>query len=416
MAIPAPAHAPLLYRPFDPDGRIDAPNRFLKSAMSEVMAEQGVHLPTPAHETVYRRWAAGGTGIIVTGNVMIDRRAMGEPGNVVLEDDHGLDRFRAWAAAVHDGNSDARVWMQLNHPGKQSPKFLSPEPVAPSAVPLGHGLDRSFATPRALTDAEIRAIVARFARAAALAVRAGFDGVQIHAAHGYLVGQFLSPHHNRRDDDWGGSPENRRRFALEILRAIRTAVGPDVPVSIKMNSADFQTGGFGGDEAFELIEALSAEGIDLIEISGGTYEAPAMVGAKQKTSAREAYFLDFAAEARARTDVPLAVTGGFRSVRAMEAALASGACDMIGIARALTLDPELPLNAATDPDYVRDVGRPSTGVRGIDRMLMLALTWYETQIRRMGQGRDPDPNLTAWRTVWDNLVAMGRAGFRTRRG
>ncbi len=410
-----PEHAPILFSPFDSQGRIAAPNRILKSAMSEVMAEQGVFLPTDAHYRVYERWAAGGTGIIVTGNVMIDRTALGEPGNVVLEDDTHLDRFAAWADAVHRANPDTRFWMQINHPGKQSPKFLTPAPVAPSAVALGAGLEASFATPRALEPEEIKALIQRYATTAALAQRAGFDGVQIHGAHGYLVSQFLSPHHNRRTDDWGGTAENRRRFVMEVYRAVRQAVGPDFPVSIKMNSADFQKGGFEGEEAYDLITALSDEGIDLIEISGGNYESPAMTGARQSSGEREAYFLDFAAEARKRTDVPLAVTGGFRSVAAMEAALASGATDFVGIARALTLDPELPRHAATDPKYSRDVGRPSTGIRKLDIMFMLAITYYETQIRRMGQGKDPDPGMSAWRTVLANAWALGKAAFSKRR-
>ena len=408
-------HAPTLFSTFDAGGKIDAPNRILKSAMSEVLAEQGVHLPTPAHNRVYAAWAKGGTGIIVTGNVIIDPTALGEPGNVVLEAGTDLAPFRAWAASVHDANPDAKIWMQINHPGKQSPKFLSPEPVAPSAVALGRRLEANFVQPRALSNAEIRALIDRYATTAALAQEAGFDGVQIHGAHGYLVSQFLSPHHNRREDEWGGSPENRRRFVLEIYRAIRRNVGDAFTVSIKMNSADYQKGGFEGDEAHDLIAALAAEGIDLIEISGGNYESPAMTGARVSTTEREAYFLEFAAETRARSDVPLAVTGGFRSVQAMEAALASGATDFVGLARALTLDPDLPHNAAADPNYVCDVGRPSTGVRSLDKMFMIPITYYETQIRRLSVGKAPDPGLSAWRTVSDNVLALGRAAFRKRR-
>ncbi len=409
------SHAPHLFRPFDPNGRINAPNRILKSAMSEVMAKQGVHLPTDAHNRVYARWAKGGTGIIVTGNVMIDANALGEPGNVVLETDEHLDRFRAWADAVHKANPQARLWMQINHPGKQSPKFLTPEPVAPSAVPLGKGLEASFAKPRALTETEIAALIERYATTARLAKAAGFDGVQIHGAHGYLVSQFLSPHHNQRTDDWGGSAENRRRFALEIYKAMRREVGDDFPISIKMNSADFQKGGFEGEEAYALIAELEKAGIDLIEVSGGNYESPAMTGARQSTSEREAYFLDFAAEARKRTTVPIAVTGGFRSVRAMEQAIASGATDFVGLARALTLDPELPLHAAKDPDYAQDVGRPSTGVTSLDKMFMIPITYYETQIRRIADGKEPDVTMSAWRTVADNVLALGSSAFKKRR-
>ncbi|WP_299152321.1 hypothetical protein [uncultured Tateyamaria sp.] len=212
---------------------------------------------------------------------------------------------------MHTANPDVKFWMQINHPGKQSPKFLTAQPVAPSAVALGQGLDAAFARPRALEPGEILEIIERFAKTAKLTQIAGFDGVQIHGAHGYLVNQFLSPHHNRRDDAWGGSPAKRRTFVLEILRAIRREVGTQFPVSIKMNSADFQKDGFEGADAQDLIRALSDEGTDRIEISGGNYENPAMTGAKQSTQAREAYLLDFATRARALTDVPAVVTGGF---------------------------------------------------------------------------------------------------------
>jgi len=409
------SHAPTLFSPFDQGGKIDASNRVLKSAMSEVLAEQGVHLPTEAHYAVYARWARGGTGILVTGNVMIDATALGEPGNVVLEDGTDLGPFTAWAASVHTANPKTKVWMQINHPGKQSPKFLSPQPVAPSAVSLGKGLEKSFAPPRALNEDEIQSIIARYATTAELAQRAGFDGVQIHGAHGYLVSQFLSPHHNRRADNWGGSAENRRRFVLEIYHAIRTKVGAAFPVSIKMNSADFQKGGFEGEEVYDLITTLGEAGIDLIELSGGTYESPAMTGARQSTTDREAYFLDVAAEARRRTATPIAVTGGFRSVRAMEAAVATGATDFVGLARPLTLDPDLPHNAMQDPAYTCDVGRPSTGSRSLDKMFMIPITYYETQIRRIATGKGPDPSISAWRTVGDTVLALGRSAFRKRR-
>ena len=411
----APDHASILFSPMRLTNNVVAPNRFLKSAMSEVLATQGEHLPIEGHLRVYRRWAMGGTGILVTGNVMIDRTALGEPGNVVLEDEQHLDRFVSWAKAVHEVSPDTQFWMQINHPGKQSPRFLTPHPVAPSAVPLGKELEKAFMTPRELAADEIADLIDRYATTARLAKKAGFDGVQIHGAHGYLVSQFLSPHHNRRTDKWGGSSENRRRFAIEVYRAIRNEVGAGFPVSIKMNSADFQKGGFEGEEAIDLVKALTSAGIDLIEISGGNYESPAMTGARQSTSEREAYFLDFAAKARKVTDVPIAVTGGFRSVRAMEDALATGATDFVGIARALTLDPELPKHAAADPDYVCDVGRPSTGIRALDLMFMLAITYYETQIRRMAEGRDPKPGVSEWYTVLQNLTAMGTAAFKKRR-
>ncbi|MBL4636039.1 MAG: NADH:flavin oxidoreductase/NADH oxidase family protein, partial [Kofleriaceae bacterium] len=295
-------------------------NRILKSAMGEVLGSSELKA-TKKLATLYRRWAHGGTGILVTGNVMIDRRRLGEPGNVVVEDESGMDELRAWAKAGTENNT--HLWMQLNHPGKQSPKFLDSETVAPSAVSFGKALSGAFATPRALREEEIEDIIVRFGESARIAKKAGFTGVQIHGAHGYLVSQFLSPHHNVREDKWGGSLENRSRFALSIYRSIRDAVGPEFPIGIKLNSADFQKGGLSEEDSVLVMQELVKLGIDLIEVSGGTYEAPAMMGARKKReeSSREGYFLKFVKNARDSVTVPLCVTGGFRTPSGMADAI-----------------------------------------------------------------------------------------------
>ena len=407
-------HAPTLFSPIQIGNKVTVPNRFFKSAMSEQLGNAD-YAPDHRLNTLYERWAAGGTGLLVTGNVMIRGDALGEPRNVVLENDSQLEAFKAWAAAAKRGNSEVQIWMQLNHPGKQSPKFLVPQPVAPSAVPLGKGLEKNFATPRTLEDHEIEELVAQFAKSAALAKEAGFTGVQIHGAHGYLVSQFLSPHHNRREDKWGGSPENRRRFVVEILRAMRIATGGDFPIGIKMNSADFQKGGFTEEESLELIKVLNEEGIDLIEVSGGNYENPAMVGARSSTKAREAYFLEFAEKAKSLSRAPLVVTGGFRSVAGMEEALVDGSTDMIGLARPLALYPDLPRQAAARAAYRAEVKEPTTGFRSLDRMFMLAITYFETQLARIGAGKNPKPGMSAWWTVWDAVKEMGASSFKKRR-
>ncbi len=392
-----------------------SPNRVMKSAMSEALGTSD-HNPDERLVRLYRRWAEGGAGLLVTGNVMIDRCALGEPGNVVLEDDRALDAFVAWAAAVHAANATTVLWMQINHPGKQSPSVVSKVPVAPSAVPLTGSIAKAFNPPRALEDAEIEGLVARFAASAALAERAGFHGVQIHAAHGYLVSQFLSPHHNRREDRWGGSAENRRRFLLEIYRAIRSRTGPGFSVAVKLNSADFQRGGFTEEESLQVVSELGEAGIDLIEISGGTYEKPAMTGSQRpSTVAREAYFLDFAAKARAATSAPLAVTGGFRSAAAMQEALSSGATDLIGLARPLALYPDLPQSLLNDPEFKVTLPAPSSGNKKLDAALMLDVTWYEHQLARMGAGDEPDPSAGVWGTVWGLVRTGGAAVFRKRR-
>jgi 2,4-dienoyl-CoA reductase-like NADH-dependent reductase (Old Yellow Enzyme family) len=390
-------------------------NRLAKSAMSEALGTTDNHA-TEALVRLYGRWAAGGIGLLITGNAMIDRRALGEPNNVAIEDDSDMPLLQRWAAA---GQADGtQLWVQLNHPGRQSPKGLNAENVSPSAVPFSPALQAFFAPPRALTEDEIVALIQRFARSAGIVKRAGFSGVQIHAAHGYLVSQFLSPLTNQRSDQWGGSAENRRRFVLEVYRAMRAEVGPTFPIGIKLNSADFQQGGFSEDESLAVIQALHEEGIDLVELSGGTYEAPAMSDQKRhraSTLAREAYFLEFAEKVRAAVPVPLMVTGGFRSLGGMATALSSGAMDLIGLARGLAIEPDLPqrLLAGQEPQYaVRPI---STGIKAIDRMALMEVVWYSRQLRRMAKGQAPKPNESGLWSFCANLLHNGVGTWKTRR-
>ncbi len=387
-------------------------NRLAKSAMSEALASRD-GCPTDALAELYGEWARGGVGLCITGNVMIDRRALGEPGNVVIESERDLAALRRWAQSGTQGGT--QLWMQLNHPGKQAPKGLNRENVAPSAVPFRPDMAAFFPVPRELTEPEILDIIQRFGRAAAVARQAGFTGVQIHGAHGYLVSQFLSPHHNRRSDRWGGSAENRRRFVLEVLAEIRRQVGPAFPVGIKLNSADFQRGGFTEEESLDTVRALAAAGIDLIEISGGTYEAPAMTGIKQQpvkdsTRQREAYFLDFAEKARAAVQVPLMLTGGFRSLEGMAGAIESGAIDLVGMARSLALEPDVP-NKLLRGEQPRQVVRPiKTGIGAIDRTGMLEVTWYTRQLKRIAAGEAPRPNESGLKVFVINAWKMAMAG------
>lgn len=403
----------LLAQPFTlPNGTV-VRNRLAKSAMSERLGTLDCRA-TPELVRLYGKWAEGGIGLCITGNVMIDRRALGEPNNFVLEDDRDMDLLRQWAEA--GTRNGAQLWMQINHPGKQSPKGLNRETVSPSAIPFREDLARFFATPRELTPAEIEEIVQRYGRTAGLAKQAGFSGVQIHGAHGYLVSQFLSPHHNQRQDEWGGTPEKRRRFVLEVLKAMRAQVGPAFPIGIKLNSADFQRGGFTEEESLDTIRALAEAGIDLVEISGGTYEAPtAMVGVKDSTRAREAYFLEFAEKARAAARVPLMVTGGFRSLRGMGEAIASGALDFVGLARTLALETDLParLLAGEEPRYA--VKPITTGIGFIDRAALMEVSWYTRQLRRIGRGEAPKPNESALGALACTLVENGWSTFKTTR-
>lgn len=317
------------------------PNRIAKAAMEENLADlsQG---PSAELLQLYRAWAEGGAGLLLTGNVMVDRRAMTGPGGVVLEDQRQLEAFRQWAQ-IGRANG-AQIWMQLNHPGRQMQANLGQQTVAPSAVALElGGLSKMFPLPKALDEAEIAAVIQRFARTAQLAEQAGFSGVQIHAAHGYLLSQFLSPLSNKRTDRWGGSLENRARLLLEVIKAVRALVAPQFCVAVKLNSADFQRGGFAEADAKQVVQLLNEQAVDLVELSGGSYEAPAMQGDARdgRTLAREAYFLEFAGEIAAVARMPVMVTGGIRRLPVVEQVLASGVA-MAGIGTALAIEPALP--------------------------------------------------------------------------
>ncbi|MEV4145350.1 NADH:flavin oxidoreductase/NADH oxidase family protein [Amycolatopsis sp. NPDC049691] len=361
------------------------PNRLAKSALSEQLGDRR-NAPTRELHELYRTWARGGAGTLITGNVMVDPAALGEPRNVTATADPA--GFRAWARAVE--GTDTRLWVQLNHPGRQSPRYLSREPVAPSAVPFGsRGIRTAFAAPRALTGDEIEAIIERFAAAARTFVDAGFHGVQIHGAHGYLVSQFLSPLTNLRTDAWGGDAVRRRRFLLEVVRRVRAAVGDDVPVAVKLNSADFQRGGFTEEESLEVVRELGDTGVDLLEVSGGTYEKAAMMGSgRASTQAREAYFLDYAAKARSVSDVALMVTGGFATAEGMAEALRSGALDVVGLGRPLIVDPGLPARLLDGEDARAERLCPKTGVRLADSLL--EIQWHTRQLHRIAAGKPVD--------------------------
>jgi len=398
-----------------PNGQI-IKNRLFKSAMSEQLGDKQ-HNPKPGLATLYQRWAQGGIGLSITGNVMVDRNALGEPNNVVLDEHSDLTQFEAWASAGKQNGS--QIWMQLNHPGKQIPKFLCDKPVAPSAISLERGLEKGFNTPRALTDSEIHNIINKFTLSAKLAKQSGFTGVQIHGAHGYLVSQFLSSRHNQRDDKWGGSLENRLRFVIELYRAIRKEVGESFPVGIKLNSADFMKGGFSEEESSQVVQALSRECIDLIEISGDTCESPSMMGSKNKSEPvklkREACFLDYMVKVRELVNTPLVVTGGFRTAPAMNDALQTSATDFVGIARTMAVDPDFPNKLMADPAHGMPLDVPTTEKLALDRMAMVGLVWYEHQMGRITAGKDADPKRSALRVVVKTLLTDGWHAFKKRR-
>lgn len=379
----------MLATPFELPCGATLPNRIAKAATSEVLGDRRTGAPTTRLANLYARWARGGAGLLVTGNVVVDWDGRTEPGNVVIVDDRHADALTAWTDAVH--REGAKIWMQINHSGRQATRRITAQPVAPSAVPM-QGFAGMFGKPRALTDAEIRGLVERYATAARIAKDTGFDGVQIHGAHGYLVSQFLSPLTNQRDDAWGGDAERRMRFLLEIVRAMRAQVGPAFPIGVKLNSADFQRGGFTEEESMAVVQQLEREGIDLLEISGGSYEKSAMMGseagARESTRQREAYFLEYARKVRRVTSMPLMLTGGMRTSATMRRVLEEGHVDMIGMARPLAAEPDLPSRLLADPTAAAARIDPRLGVKLFDDMLQIV--WYQEQMHRMGDGREPD--------------------------
>ena len=398
-------------------------NRLCKSAMTEGLADPHDQA-TSAHQRLYSTWACGGAAILMTGNIMIDRRYLERSGNVVLEDDSGLPQLSAVAQTVHEGGS--QLWAQISHPGRQCPRLVNRTPLAPSEVQLNLG--GNFGKPRAATEADIQDIIGRFAQTAGLVREAGLDGVQVHSAHGYLLSQFLSPRTNRRQDRWGGSLANRASLLLEVIRAVRQRVGPAFPISVKLNSSDFVKGGFTLDESIQVVQWLNDVGIDLLEVSGGTYEQleffkpQAASEIRDSTREREAMFLEYAKAIKAVARMPIMVTGGFRTRAGMEAALAGGHTDMIGLARPFCLDPDFParmfsgqMDRLPVPEDRLVLGKGFWGPNsrsGFMRALnnQAQAGWYYHQIERLGAGLAPEPEVSPLRAMVAHFVNdFGRA-------
>jgi len=363
-------------------------NRIAKAAMEENMAGDG-QLPDEQLFTLYRRWAAGGTGLLITGNVMVHAEALTGPAGVVLDEDAPLEPFTEWARAGKSGGG--AIWMQINHPGRQIASDMPGVVWGPSDIGVSLGKHSSrFGRPSAMTAQQIEETVTRYAVTAHRAEKAGFDGVEIHAAHGYLLSQFLSPLVNKRTDHWGGPLENRARMLLDIVEAVRAAVSPSFAVAVKLNSADFQRGGFDAEDARQVIEMLEPLGVDLVELSGGSYESPAMTGraADTRTQAREAYFLDLAKDLVKSSPVPLMLTGGITRRRTAERVLGSGVA-VVGMGTALAVTPDLPDRWRRS----READRPMRPVNWSDKALASAASMAQVrhQMRRIARGANPRP-------------------------
>jgi 2,4-dienoyl-CoA reductase-like NADH-dependent reductase (Old Yellow Enzyme family) len=367
-------------------------NRIVKAAMSEGLADAD-NQSTPRLETLYRRWATSGAGLLLSGNLQVDAAHLERAANVVLDDECDISALRRLAAAGKSGG--AQFWAQLSHTGRQVVAAINPEPLAPSTVEIDvvRGAGYSFAPPRQMTVREIEHAIRQFACSAAKAKEAGFDGVEIHGAHGYLISQFLSPLTNLRGDRWGGHLRNRARFLLSVIRSVRDAVGPQYPIGLKLNSSDFQRGAFTHADCLEVVRMLNDTSLDLLELSGGSLEQPKVVGVALKdqgidgpratTSKREAYFIEFAREVRLAAKMPLMVTGGFRTRAGMEDALNTGELDLIGLGRPFIADPACACGLLTGETQM--IPSPEA-----DLHLFHLLGWFNMQLIRLGDGLDPD--------------------------
>lgn len=343
-------------------------NRIAKSAMSDSLGD-GTGNPTDDQIRLYERWAKGGLALSIIGEVQGTHHFAEKPGNLILNSQSEKDLLKRLAKA---GTTDgAQLWLQLGHAGAMADAGIS-TPKGPSAMDLP-GL-----TCGALTLDEIHALPAEFARTASLAKELGFGGVQVHAAHGFLLSQFLSPLFNKREDAYGGSLQNRMRLLFQVIEAVRKAVGPKYPVGIKLNATDQLEGGFAEDEALEVIAAVNRTTIDLIDISGGTYFPGAASSSDRAGSGP--YFLEFAGRVQQKTQIPLMVTGGFKTLAQAESAISEGKANLVGLARAIVVDPELPSfwlsGQRSEPQFPRFKSPPEGGVTA----------WYTMQITQNAKG------------------------------
>ncbi|CAF1053648.1 unnamed protein product [Rotaria sp. Silwood1] len=347
-----------IVQPFELPCGLKLSNRIVKASMEEMLGS-GDNQPNEYIYRLYERWAKGSFGLILTGNVQIDERYPGLMTDMMIpsKDKIDIEKWKKYANVCQSHGTPAIV--QINHAGRQSPSGKRPfrePPIAPSPVPLSIG-NNIFArtlrrlvisTPHEMTRVQIDEAVTKFVEAAEIMVKAGFAGVELHGSHGYLISSFLSPKTNKRNDEYGATPKDRMMFLFRIIDAIRAIVPQTFAVGVKLNSADFSTGGLTEEEAHDQIRWIDEHGgIDFIEISGGTYEAPAMAGSEhdtrsERTKRREAYFIEFAAKVRKTTKIPLIVTGGFRTREGMNDAIRSDACDLVAIARPVCIEFNLP--------------------------------------------------------------------------
>lgn len=369
--------AEVLGKPLELPCGVVLKNRLAKAAMSDSLGD-GSGCPTDEQIALYQRWAVGGACLSLVGEVQVDPRFPEKPGNLVLGP--GSDVALLQQLARGGSENGAQMWPQLGHAGALADARLS-NPAGPSPLDL-EGLQCD-----GLSLADVEALPHAYARAARHAQDVGFGGVQIHAGHGFLLSQFLSPLFNQRNDRYGGPIEARCRVVLDIVGQVRAEVGSEFPIAVKINSSDQLEGGLSEDDALAAIGLLGDAGIDLIDISGGTYFPGAPSSSDRRSSGP--YFVDFAQRARTITDAPLMVTGGFKNRSEAAAAVASGAADVVGLARPMALDAELPNKWTVldggDPQFPSFQSPPPGGITA----------WYTMRLRALANGSENtfDPTL-----------------------
>jgi 2,4-dienoyl-CoA reductase-like NADH-dependent reductase (Old Yellow Enzyme family) len=383
-----------------PNGQV-LKNRLVKAAMEENLATFE-NLPGDELKCLYKAWADGGVGLILTGNVMVDHLAMTGPGGVVLEQETDLTPFIEWAKLSKTNNT--KIWMQINHPGRQVFKKMGGKVLSPSDVALEMGKHSAmFSAPKPMHEDEIQDVIQRFTTTAKRAEQAGFDGVEIHAAHGYLVAQFLSPLTNKRNDKWGGSLENRARLLIDIVKSVKAECSEGFAIAVKLNSADFQRGGFDVEDAEQVVKMLDELNVDLVELSGGSYEAPAMQGrtADNRTLAREAYFLEFASKIAENVSLPIMTTGGVRRYEVAKQVVDSGV-QLVGMASALALTPDLPNKWQHDTTVLGHIPVVKWKDKTLSGLATMALV--KQQLRRVGAGKQSKLSASPlWALITDQL-------------
>jgi 2,4-dienoyl-CoA reductase-like NADH-dependent reductase (Old Yellow Enzyme family) len=414
--------APKLFQPLTfPNGKT-VPNRLCKAAMEENLSDEG-QIPGDRLHRLYRRWVEGGVGLILTGNVMVAPDALTGPGGVVLQESTDIEPFKRWAEAGK--SEDGQFWMQINHPGRQVYAAMGETALSPSDKTMDMGnFSKMFAQPRAMTEEEIEVLIQRFTATSKQAELAGFTGVQVHAAHGYLISQFLSPLTNLRSDQWGGDINNRARVLIEIVKRIRQSVKPEFCVSVKLNSADFQRGGFELHDAKAVIQLLNELNVDLVELSGGSYESPAMQGRvtekdaekPETTLRREAYFVDFAREIASVAKMPIMVTGGIlRRVvaeQALEKDSAGFGVEMLGLAQAMAFRPDLPNQWR---EHELEIKLPQVNWKNKTFAALAVMAVTKVQLKRLAQGKSPKANVSPFFSLIGDQIETNKRTKRYRR-